>query len=74
MSQFSLPDRDHRESIRSAEASRGRWGRRQRSDMAPAVDQELEVRSRLYAKPPPTERTVEVLGPAARRIEDRPAA
>ncbi|MGH2851153.1 MAG: hypothetical protein ACRDLP_11105 [Solirubrobacteraceae bacterium] len=73
MNQFSSPDRDRRDAVRSAQASRGRWGRRQRSRVAPAVDQELEVRSRLYAKPPPTERTVEVLGPA-RRVEDRPAA
>ena len=36
-----------------------------RARVAPTVDQELEVRARLYAKPPPTERTVEVLGPLA---------
>jgi hypothetical protein len=36
-------------------------------------DQEDEIRERLYAKPPATERTVEVLGPIE-RLEDRPAA
>ena len=44
---------------------------RARRRPAPDVDQEQEVRAKLYAKPPATERTVEVLGPAPRLV-DRP--
>jgi hypothetical protein len=39
----------------------------------PEPDQEDEVRAKLYAKPPLTERTVEVLGPVE-RLTQRPAA
>jgi hypothetical protein len=38
-----------------------------------SADQEAEVRDRLYARPDPNERTVELVGPA-RRIAERPAA
>jgi hypothetical protein len=31
--------------------------------VSPGLDQEQEVRAKLYGKPPATERTVEVLGP-----------
>jgi len=51
-----------------------RW-RARRGPLVPAdhEEQEQEVRAKLYAKPPATERTVEVLGPV-QRIADRPAA
>jgi hypothetical protein len=63
----------------SIEGSRGmrqsqsrRWfGRVQ--PRALSADQEAEVRDRLYARPDPNERTVELVGPA-RRIAERPAA
>jgi len=62
---------------RRSETASGRWGgprwRARDEPLAPGVDQEHEVRAKLYAKPPATERTVEVLGPVA-RIADRPAA
>jgi hypothetical protein len=61
----------HRDSS-SAQNRRGRWlGRGSR--FTPGYDQEDEVREKLYAKPAPTERTVEVLGPVERMAE-RPAA
>jgi hypothetical protein len=61
----------HRDS-RSAQGGRSRWrGRPPR--ISPGFDQEDEVREKLYAKPAPTERTVEVLGPVE-RMADRPAA
>jgi hypothetical protein len=50
-----------------------RWRARAAPIAPPALDQEQEVRAKLYAKPPATERTVEVLGPVARMAE-RPAA
>ena len=61
----------HRDSP-SVPSRRNRWrDRGQRSALG--FDQEDEVREKLYAKPPPTERTVEVLGPVE-RMADRPAA
>jgi len=44
--------------------------------VGPAPDQEAEVRARLYARPGPTERTVELIGRtgSVERLEDRPAA
>jgi hypothetical protein len=61
----------HRDSS-SARSRRNRW--RDREDRgALGFDQEDEVREKLYAKPPPTERTVEVLGPVE-RLAERPAA
>jgi hypothetical protein len=41
--------------------------------VGPAPDQEAEVRERLYARPAPTERTVERID-RVERIADRPAA
>jgi len=62
---------------RRSETAAGRFGgprwRAPRAPVAPALDQEQEVRAKLYAKPPATERTVEVLGPVA-RVAERPAA
>ena len=52
---------------------RGRWRGREKYPLGPAPDQEDEVRARLYSKPAPTERTVELLG-RVERIADRPAA
>jgi hypothetical protein len=53
-------------------ARRGRWFARERSN-ARAFDQEAEVRARLYARPEPTERTVELVD-RERRLRDRRAA
>jgi hypothetical protein len=50
-----------------------RWSLSRRRGRGPARDQEDEVRARLYARPPATERTVEVLGPVEPDAE-RPAA
>jgi len=61
----------HRDSS-SAQSRRSRW-RGRAARIPPGYDQEDEVREKLYAKPAPTERTVEVLGPVE-RIADRPAA
>lgn len=59
---------------RSAGSSRRERRRdsRRHEETGPARDQEAEVRARLYAKPLPTERTVEILGPVPQ--EHRPAA
>jgi hypothetical protein len=61
---------------RRSEAAASRWGgprwRARQEPLPPGVDQEQEVRSKLYAKPPATERTVEVLGPV-QRLADRAA-
>jgi hypothetical protein len=48
------------------------WFSRPKS-VGPAPDQEAEVRERLYARPAPTERTVERID-RVERIADRPAA
>jgi hypothetical protein len=61
----------HRDSS-SAQSRRGRWLSRA-PRITPGYDQEAEVREKLYAKPAPTERTVEVLGPVE-RMAQRPAA
>jgi len=64
--------RRHRGEIVELPLSGPRW--RARGDTLPGgVDQEQEVRATLYAKPPATERTVEVLGPVE-RVADRHAA
>jgi len=63
--------------IDSSDEGSSRWigsrRRARRPSPSPAVDQEQEVRAKLYAKPAATERTVEVLGPVE-RLADRPAA
>jgi hypothetical protein len=51
-------DREGRTSATARRAERRGWFARPK-DFGPAPDQEAEVRARLYAKPPPTERTVE---------------
>jgi len=63
-SRTSLDD-DHR-------ARRARWFARPEAQ-APSADQEAEVRERLYARPDPSERTVQRVGPA-QRMAERPAA
>jgi hypothetical protein len=65
-----------RRTPRSEELDLRLLGPHWRARVAPLVrefDQEQEVRSKLYAKPPATQRTVEVLGPVE-RIAERPAA
>jgi hypothetical protein len=57
----------------SREDASPRWRRPRRQVASPARDQEDEVRAKLYAKPPATERTVEVLGPVE-PLAERPAA
>jgi len=61
----------HRDSSSTRDRRVGWRDRRHRG--AAGLDQEDEVRERLYAKPAPTERTVEVLGPVD-RLAERPAA
>lgn len=51
-------DRGGRRSATARRAERTGWFARPK-EVGPAPDQEAEVRARLYAKPPPTERTVE---------------
>jgi hypothetical protein len=51
---------------------RGKW-RAVPPPVPSASEQEDEVRARLYARPPATERTVEILG-RVERLADRPAA
>ena len=65
----------HRAGRRDRAPSRWRRSRRSEASQWPpaGLDQEQEVRDRLYAKPPPTERTVVVLGPVE-RLAERPAA
>ena len=65
-------DHDGRPDLRAARARRYGWFSRPKN-LAPAPDQEAEVRARLYAKLPPTERTVERIE-HVERIADRPAA
>ena len=65
-------DQDGRAERRAARARRSGWFSRPRT-VGPAPDQEAEVRARLYAKLPPTERTVERIE-HVERIADRPAA
>jgi hypothetical protein len=45
---------------RTGRSRRARWFARDRT-RASATDQETEVRERLYARPQPTERTVELV-------------
>lgn len=61
-----------RADARAARARRSGWFSRPKT-LGPAPDQEAEVRARLYAKLPPTERTVERIE-HVERIADRPAA
>jgi len=58
---------------RSARWSGPRWRGRGEPFDGKAEEQELQVRAKLYSKPPLTERTVEVLGPVVRLV-DRSAA
>jgi hypothetical protein len=53
-------------------ARRARWFARPQAQ-APSVDQEAEVRERLYSRPDPNERNVHRVGPA-QRMAHRPAA
>jgi len=59
-------------SRRTRQSQSRRWFARERPRVLSA-DQEAEVRDRLYARPDPNERTVELVGPA-RRMAQRPAA
>jgi hypothetical protein len=63
---------DGRADPRAARARRSGWFSRPKN-VGPAPDQEAEVRARLYAKLPPTERTVERID-TVERIAHRPAA
>lgn len=65
-------DRDGRAHATARRVERRGWFSRPR-EVGPTPDQEAEVRARLYAKPPPTERTVERIERAA-PIAERPAA
>ena len=65
-------DHDGRADLRAARARRSGWFSRPKT-VGPAPDQEAEVRARLYAKLPPTERTVERIE-HVEPIADRPAA
>jgi hypothetical protein len=63
-----------RDSLEHEQRSRhAGWFSRPKAVVVISPDQEAEVRERLYARPDPTERTVERVGPA-RRMADRPAA
>jgi hypothetical protein len=68
-------DRDGRAHATARRVERRGWFWRPQ-DVGPTPDQEAEVRARLYAKPPPTERTVERVAPIERveSIAERPAA
>ena len=72
MSGVSPSDCDGRADGPAARVPRSGWFSRSRS-VGPAPDQEAEVRARLYAKLPATERTVERIEPVE-RVADRPAA
>jgi hypothetical protein len=65
-------DHDGLADVRAARARRSGWFTRPKN-LGPTPDQEAEVRARLYAKLPPTERTVERIE-HVERIADRPAA
>ena len=67
------PDRSRWPRERDGARAERTAGSRARRIVGPAPDQEAEVRARLYAKPPPTERTVERIE-HVERIADRPAA
>jgi len=58
----------------SSRRERRRASRQSYQETAAGRDQEAEVRARLYAKPLPTERTVEILGPVPQEHRHRPAA
>jgi hypothetical protein len=72
MSGVPPSDRDGRVEARTTRARRTGWFSRPKL-VGPAPDQEAEIRARLYAKPPPPERTVERIE-HVERIADRPAA
>jgi hypothetical protein len=65
-------DRDARAHATARRVERRGWFSRPK-EFGPTPDQEAEVRARLYAKPPPTERTVERIERVG-RIAERPAA
>jgi hypothetical protein len=60
MDAASPSDHDSGARARAGRSWRGRWFAHDRT-RASAADQENEVRERLYARPEPTERTVELV-------------